>query len=164
MKRIFPTPISRAAVVTALSAAIAFSPMSAQPARAGDEQLGAIAAASFFAMITAGIIASAAKSKDGVVIGNRRGPHDRTPPRVDRRKLIPAQCEFTVRGGPDRGTYYASRCLKRNFDHWAFLPDRCEEKVWVPRQGANVNAYDAQCLARFGYREAGSGGPRAARR
>ena len=86
-----------------------------------------------------------------MTIDQRQGRGNKGNPR----KLLPAQCDFTVYGGPDRGTYYGRRCLKRNFDHWALLPNRCEEKVWVPRDGRSVNAYDAQCLARFGYRERG---------
>lgn len=167
MKRIFPTPFARAAVVTALSASLAFSPMVAAPAYADDQRAGAIAAASFFALLTAGIIASAAQENKATQAdrrGNGRDRHDRDQRRrEDPRKALPAQCDLKVRKGPDRGTYYARRCLKRNFDYWAYLPARCEDKVWVPRRGRNVNAYDAQCLARFGYHEAGSRPPRSAR-
>ncbi|SMH47158.1 hypothetical protein [Maritimibacter sp. HL-12] len=169
MKRFFPKTFARTAIVTALSASLAFSPITATPAHAGEKEIGAIAAASFFALMTAGIIASAAKESNGKVVINRHGPkpgkpgHRRGPNRADPRKALPSQCEFTVHRGPDRGTYHGRHCLVKNFDHWAFLPDRCEEKVWVPRRGRNVNAYNAQCLSRFGYREVGQRGPRTSR-
>ena len=155
MTRFFPKSIAKTAIVTALSASLAFSPMTATPAKAGSDEAAAVAAASFFALVTAGIIASAARHNDGVVTIHRPGRHDRGHVQPDRRKILPAQCDFTVRRGPDRGTYYGRYCLRNNYNHVASLPARCLEKVWVPRRDRNVNAYDAQCLARFGYRERG---------
>ncbi|GGD19906.1 hypothetical protein [Sinisalibacter lacisalsi] len=166
MAFIFTKSITRTAIVTALSASLALTPVSVTPARAGEAELGAVAAASFFALVTAGIIASAAKENSGGSVIDRHPPArhpGRGPQRPDPRKTIPAQCDLYVQGGPDRGVYYTRSCLMRNFDYWAFLPDRCEERVWVPRLRQNVNAYDAQCLARFGYKEAQSR-PRSVRR
>jgi len=154
MTRFFPKSIAKTAIVTALSASLALSPMTATPAQAGNDDAAAVAAASFFALITAGIIANAAKKNQGAWTIDRRDQRpDRSP---NRRKLLPSKCELVVRGGPDRGTYFGRRCLKRNYNHVASLPARCLDKVWVPRRSRNVNAYDAQCLARFGYRERGA--------
>ena len=45
------------------------------------------------------------------------------------------------------------------FSYAASLPDRCEQLVDVAGRSRNIRAYDAQCLARQGYREAGSHEP-----
>jgi hypothetical protein len=173
MTRFFPKTFARTAIVTALSASLAFSPVAAAPAYAGDRDAGAIAAASFFALITAGIIASAAKDNAGRVTIDRhapkasrpgapRGHQDRGPNRADPRKALPNQCEFTIHRGPDRGTYYGRNCLVRNFDYWPYLPDRCETRV-KGQGNRSVKAYAANCLARYSYNEQ-SRGPRSSRR
>lgn len=142
----FARHISKRAVATALAAALALTTATTAPARAGDEEIGAIAAASFFALIAAGIIASQ----------NHRGSGGHHP-RLDPKKALPAACHITVHRGPDRGTWYARRCLRRNFTYAARLPAQCEDLVYVPRRSGNIRAYDDQCLARFGYREAWAG-------
>jgi hypothetical protein len=162
----FKTP-ARSAMAATLAAALAFTPLTAAPAQAGnDEAVGAIAAASFFALLTAGVIASAATSgrddaprrADAPRAHSPRDPRPGMPrpgrgrdiPRTDPRKILPEDCEFTVTHGRDRGSYYVSQCLNRNFRYAAYLPDRCEERIesWG---GRRVRAYDATCLARFGY-------------
>ncbi len=161
MTRFFPKSLARTGIITVLSASLALSPIAATPAKAGNDDAAAFAAASFFALLTAGIIASANQHGDRRVVitppNTRPSRGDRERPRVNRRKVLPARCELVVHRGPDRGTYYRRACLKRNFDYWQSLPKRCEERVWVPRRDRNVNAYDAQCLSRFGYRERGDG-------
>lgn len=163
----FRNPFSksgRPVIAAMLAATLALTSVTATPARAGGEdKVGAIAAASFFALITAGIIAGAASQhRDDKALpaprGSRHGWGDR---RDDRRKVLPAQCEFTVRHGRDAGTYYDSHCLKRSFNYWPYLPDRCEERVDL-RGSRDRNAYDARCLARYGYRE--EAWPRSGRR
>ncbi|GKY86315.1 hypothetical protein STA1M1_01840 [Sinisalibacter aestuarii] len=150
-------------MIATLTAALALSPLAASPARAGNEEtIGAIAAASVFALITAGIVANAATQKGHKSTPTphhytpRRDPepnrwdHGRT--RTDPRKLLPAQCEFSVNHGRDRGSYYSSQCLQRSFNHWPYLPDRCEKRIDGPGRH-DIRAYDASCLARYGYRE-----------
>jgi len=168
MTRFFPKTIARTAIVSALSASLAFSPITASPAHAGEKEIGAIAAASFFALVTAGIIASAAKENAGKVTIDRHRPRAAAPgnrpgpKRADPRKALPSQCEFTIHRGPDRGSYYGRHCLVRNFDYWPYLPDRCETRV-KGRGNQSVKAYSESCLARYGYKEEG-GRPRSARR
>lgn len=168
MTRFFPTTIARTAIVTALSASLALSPMTASPAHAGEKEIGAIAAASFFALVTAGIIASAAKENAGKITIDRHAPRAskpgsrRGPNRADPRKALPSQCDFTINRGRDRGTYYGHNCLVRNFDYWPYLPDRCETRV-KGRGNHWVKAYSESCLARYGYTEE-TGRPRSARR
>lgn len=159
---------ARSALAATLAAALALSPITAAPAQAGTEdKAGAIAAASFIALLTAGIIASNAQQNRAqppqfTFTPSRRHDdrHDNRA-RTDRRKVLPQQCEFTVRHGKDRGTYYDSRCLRSTFNGWPYLPDRCEERIAV-RGGRDTYGYDAQCLARFGYSDGKP--PRSARR
>lgn len=133
--------LSRQAVAASLAAALAFSTATAAPARA-DTDADAIAAAAFFGLVAAAIIATSRNDVD-------RAP---PPPAADRRKLLPADCRFTIPHGADRGTWYGRRCLVANFDHWPLLPYRCERKVDLPRLHYDVAAYRAGCLAQFGYR------------
>lgn len=147
MTRLFPTPFSRVVVVTALSASLAFSPMAAAPAKAGGDEVGAIAAATILGLITAGVIVSAANEANA---GQRDTHHGR--PYYDPDKLLPAQCNLHVRKGPDKGHYYERGCLHWNFRGYRDLPDQCKDEVWIPREGQNETAFDARCLARFGYR------------
>lgn len=158
---------TRSALAATLAAALALSPITATPAQAGNEdKVGAVAAASFLALLTAGIIASSAQQNRAnpprFTVTTNRGRDDRhdNRARTDRRKVLPAQCEFTVRHGKDRGTYYDSSCLRTQFNGWPYLPDRCEERITA--RGRTTYGYDAQCLARFGYREGNP--PRSARR
>jgi hypothetical protein len=160
-RSVFRKP-ARSAMVATLTAALALTPLTASPAQAGTEdKVGAIAIASVLALFTAGIIAKAASQRDTTPDRHTQpGRHDPPwhsgepdrPPRTDPRKLLPAQCGFTVAYGRDRGSYYGSQCLQRNFTHWPFLPDRCEERV-EGRGRHDVKAYDATCLARYGYSE-----------
>lgn len=163
----------RAGLAATLATALALTSVAASPARAGSEQtVGAIAAASFFALLTAGIIASTASQnrytpppvtyKPPPGGGDPRWGSGPGRPGVDPRKALPAQCEFTVRHGKDRGTYYDARCLQREFSFWPYLPDRCEQRIDV-HGGRDIRGYDATCLARYGYTEA-KPGPRSAHR
>lgn len=148
---------ARSAIAATLAAALALSPITATPAQAGSkDKAGAIAAASFLALLTAGIIASSsARARDSATI-HVTPPRDQRrerPPastRVDRRKLLPQECSYSVNRGPDRGDYFISSCLRDEFRFWPYLPDRCETDLRT-RGGRNVAAYDASCLARFGY-------------
>jgi len=146
---------ARSALAATLAAALALTPITATPARAGDQNdVGAIAAFSLLALITAGLVATSVARRDEPRHAGR--PYSPNPgPRVDPRKALPAQCEFTVRRGHDRGTYYGSRCLKRAFSYWANLPARCEERIDV-LGGPDKRVYDAQCLTSYGYTKARS--------
>jgi hypothetical protein len=153
IRNVFKMP-ERTAMIAAISAALAFTPITATPARA-DEKAGAIAAASILALITAGIIASSTKqgfsySKPDV---HYRPPHrgGRDWPRVDRRKLLPAHCEFRISHGRDRGTYFGKQCLKRDFSYWTYLPARCERHIDL-RGRPDRRGYESYCLAQYGYR------------
>lgn len=159
---------ARSALAATLAAALALSPITATPAQAGTEdKAGAIAAASFLALLTAGIIASNAQQNRAhpprvtVTPLHRNDDRRDNRARTDRRKILPEQCEFTVRHGKDQGTYYESNCLRSTFNGWPYLPDRCEERINV-RGGRDTYGYDAQCLARFGYSDGKA--PRSARR
>lgn len=156
IRNMFKLP-ARAAMVAAISAALALTPITATPARAGEDKTGAIAAATILALITAGIIASNTKpgfsySKPEV---HYRPPHygGRKPPQIDRRKLLPAQCEFQITRGRDRGTYFGKRCLKRNFSYWTHLPARCEKHIDL-RGRPDRRGFESNCLARYGYKAA----------
>lgn len=151
---------ARPALAATLAASIALTPVAAMPARA-DEQVGAIAAAGILALLMSGIFASG-QDQGGLAIstpprGNTglwdRDREDGHRPRLDPRRALPEVCEFTLRHGRDRGTYYGRHCLVQNFGYWPYLPDRCEQRVSL-RDRFPTAAYDAQCLARFGYREA----------
>lgn len=156
---------ARSAIAAMLAAALAITPITATPAHAGNEDtVGAVAAASFFALLTAGIIASTAqKNRDQrprAAVTPWRQNDNRRDGRA-RRKVLPEQCEFTVRRGKDRGTYYESRCLRSEFRGWPYLPGRCEKHINL-RGGRSTYGYKAQCLARFGYTDDTT--PRSARR
>ena len=138
MTRTLTGSLSKKALAATLAGALALTTASVAPARA-DSNADAIAAAAFFGLVAAAIIAT---SRDD-------GSH---PPAVAPRKLLPADCRFQIRNGADRGKWYGRGCLVAHFDHWRLLPDRCERWVEVPRRGHDVVAYRAQCLARAGYR------------
>jgi hypothetical protein len=161
--------LTRPALAASLAASLALTPITAAPARAGNDLAGGIAAASFFALLTAGLLSSSAAS------GSTQSAHPQPAPdrgwrspdhddssrygshndwhSSDRRKLLPSQCSFTLKHGSDRGTYFDRTCLVRNFDYWGYLPERCEEKVSAPGRFRS-SAYEAGCLRRYGYREA----------
>ena len=132
--------LSSKALAATLAGALALTSVPVAPARA-DTNADAIAAAAFFGLVAAAIIAT-----------TRDDPGWSPPPSVDRRKLLPAECRFTIHSGADRGTWYGRQCLVANFGHWPLLPHRCERKVDLPRRPYDVTAYRARCLAQFGYR------------
>ncbi len=132
---------SKKAVAATLAGALALTTAGVAPARA-DTNADAIAAAAFFGLVAAVIIAS-----------SRNGTSQ--PRTVAPRNPLPAECRFHIRHGPDRGTYFGRRCLVANFDQWPRLPDRCERQVELPHRYYDVIAYDAQCLARSGFRADG---------
>lgn len=157
---------ARHGLAATLAAALAISPITATPAQAGDEnKVGAIAAVSLLALLTAGIVvANANDSKDQAGKGlprMRDGRNDTNrhqggynhPPRgtwVDPRKLLPDECDLEKRVDGKVRTYYPTRCLKNEFAYWPYLPERCETRIkdWG---GRKVSAYDGSCLARYGY-------------
>lgn len=142
MTHVFRFP--KQALGATLAGALALTTATAAPVQAGDVKINAdaIAAASFFALVAAAVIATSRKN-------NLPGPEVERP---DPRKVLPADCRFDVRHGPDRGRYYGRQCLVANFDYWPLLPDRCESAVEVTSRRPDITAYDASCLARFGYR------------
>lgn len=156
--------VTSPALAVALAASLALTSVAATPARAGSEDtIGAIAAVSFFALLTAGLIASSASQARDDAHALPPAPHDPhyvppgfrpgysawSPPRRDPRKILPAQCGFIVSHGRDAGRYYDSACLRREFSYWPYLPDRCEEHIDIP--GPDRRGYDVQCLAHYGY-------------
>lgn len=72
-------------------------------------------------------------------------------PPVDPQKILPSDCRFEIGQGRDSGTWYGRQCLVANFAHWPFLPDHCERRLDLPRRRQDIAAYDATCLARFGF-------------
>lgn len=162
----FKTRFTKPIIAAGLAAAIAFSPATATPARADSDQVAAVIGAGALALIIGGIIASDAQGRGRVTVTtptrsdrywndhNRRDNRRDERPRVDTRKLLPARCDIDVRRGPKAGTYYTKTCLMQNFRNWPMLPERCETRLRTRTQG-RIAAYDAQCLARYGYVEAG---------
>ncbi len=150
--------ITRPALAATLAASVAFSPLAAAPARA-DQTTDAIAAAAILGLLGLGIVSNMGASNPQVTVNPpapARQPTHRQPfnqRRIDPRKALPARCEFTIHRGHDRGTYFDRRCLKRKFDFWGYLPDRCETSVTPPYR-ARGRSYDAHCLSRFGYQVA----------
>ena len=142
MTRTLTDGLKNKTLAVTLATALAVTATTATPARAETDAAGAIAAASFFALAATVIIASSRND-------TRRAPH---PGHPDPRKLLPADCRFDVGHGRDRGTYYGRRCLVTQFDHWSGLPNRCKERLDLPHRRHDLRVYDAQCLARAGYR------------
>jgi len=139
MNQTFAGSFSRKAVATTLAAALTFTTAGVAPARA-DNNGDAIAAAAFFGLVAVGIIA-ATRDKD-------TRPHYR--PGVSQPQYLPGACQFDIRRGADRGTWYGRQCLaERNIDVWS-LANRCKEWVRVPGRQKNIVAYSAQCLMRIG--------------
>lgn len=141
--------LPKQALGATLAAALALTTATAapSPASAGDVKINAdaIAAASFFALVAAAVIATSRKNSGP-------GPELERP---DPRKVLPADCRFDLRHGPGRGRFYGRRCLITRFDYWPYLPERCETAVELSPRRPDIIAYDASCLARFGYRTGG---------
>jgi hypothetical protein len=133
---------SRKALVASLAAALTFTPAGVAPARA-DGNGDAIAAAAFFGLVAAVIIAS---TRDRAA----HAPPPAVP--VAPRKLLPAECRFEIHSGADRGRWFGRNCLVAHYPNWPLLPDRCERRVELPRRHFHVVAYKAHCLAQAGYR------------
>lgn len=140
MTRIHPGFLSRKAVAAILAGTLALTTATVAPARADNKD--AIAAAAFFGLVAVGIIAATRNAK-------ARAPQ---PPIIAPRHDLPAECRFQIRHGPDRGTWFARRCLVANDAHWRLLPERCKRRVELPRAHFSLVAYRARCLARAGYR------------
>lgn len=146
-----------------LATSVALSPLSAAPARA-DETTDTIAAVTIFGLLAAGILSNlgndaAQAAPNPATNGNRWehwndgwGSHHGTP-RVTSRKVLPQQCEFTIRHGSNRGIYFDRRCLKQKFEYWGYLPGQCETRVTPPYR-AHGRSYTATCLNHFGYQVA----------
>lgn len=134
-------PYPRKALGLALAAALAVTGLPAAPARA-DGNADTIVAVSFFALVAAAVIAGSQKN-------NLPGP---VLPQPDPRKTLPDSCRFEVMHGAEKDTFYGSQCLVARFDHWPYLPDRCETALDFPHRRLDLRAYDAACLDRYGYR------------
>lgn len=153
MKWPLPKPTRHNLLSATLATALALSPLTASPARAGnDEQIGALAFGSILGLITAGVVISSL---------NQNRPHTQPVPTgpqpgVGPRKILPGYCKFSVPYGANRGTYFGRQCLIRNFSYWPSLPRHCGRWVNQPAR-SGVKAYRARCLAREGYV---TGGPR----
>ncbi len=155
--------ITRPALAATLAASVALSPLAVAPAQA-DQTTDAIAAAAILGILGLGIVSNMGAPNPQVTI-NRTAPARQpayTPPtyrqpdrfhRIDPRKSLPGQCEFTIPRGHDRGTYFDRRCLKQKFDFWGYLPGQCETNVTAPNR-ARGRSYDARCLSRYGYQVA----------
>lgn len=118
----------------------------AAPARAGDDDV----AKAIGGLLTLFVIGKALEN------ANRDDrPQNTTVNRPNRRSpfAIPAQCvvEIDRRHGPDTSVAI-KRCLDRERQARSPLPRRCEVDVRARR--GNLDAYDMECLNRFGYRVA----------
>ena len=140
--RAFAAKTSRRACAATLAGALALTTATAAPARA-DGNGDAIAAAAFFGLVAAVLVATA--RSDTAHPGG--GP---LPPAVSPHRALPADCRFEIRYGPDRGVWYGRQCLVSHYLNWDRLPGICAERVELPRQRYDVVAYEAGCLADYG--------------
>lgn len=157
----------RTFITTVLAAAIAITGLGVAPAQAGDKDLARF----LVGVATIGIIAAAiedGKRHDNghvtrqdhytppVVHAPQRPPvHVAPRPLPDRARIaaLPTRCLQTVTDRRGARQVYAAGCLQRNDIRVNALPDRCALAVIGPK-GGQRNAFDAQCLANYGYRTA----------
>ena len=133
-----------------LAATMAFTSLSATPARAADSgEIGRflLGAGTLF------IIGSALSNR------NKHRPEvHRVHPNPDRdyrprvhRKYVPGSCfrRFETRHGVIRG--YPVRCLRNNMRNFHALPGGCRVRLHVPNVGPR-NLFRARCLRNNGWR------------
>lgn len=156
MTKTLPQIFIRPLIALSLAAGIALTPVSAAPAKAGNDELAAFIAA-LTAMVVIGAVIEDGRDRD-------RG-RDRTVRRWDRDKVLPESCLKSYRARDGVKAYFSKRCLKRSFRHFQRLPDRCEKTVRVrtrdrdrgwerdgqTRRFKRVNVYKPRCLRRAGY-------------
>lgn len=138
--------------------AIAVTGLSAAPARAGDNDVGAAVAAILGLAIVGAVIADRRKDDKArtPVKPNyntqhiqRRPIQKPLPPRVSR-KLLPQQCLRSVRTANGRNAHvFAAGCLNRSYDHVRSLPRACV-RTFQGRNGQR-RGFGARCLNRHGY-------------
>lgn len=147
--RAFVGKTSRTACAATLAGALALTTATVAPARA-DGNGDAIAAAAFFGLVAAVLVATARSDRahpGGEVL----------PPAVSPHRALPEDCRFDIRYGPDRGAWYGRQCLVSHYRDWDRLPGVCAERVELPRQRYDVVAYEARCLADYGLVRAETG-------
>lgn len=160
-------------IALVLAAAVAVTGLGAAPAQANDRDL-----ARFLAGLAAvGIVAAAINDKqrrDDRARGHvtRQQPYyppvvhapprhqgyqnhvaPRPLPQKARAAILPSQCLLTVSDRRGARNVYGANCLQNSNISTARLPDRCALTV-VGQQGRGRTAYDAGCLADYGYRTA----------
>lgn len=118
------------------------------PARADDRDL----ARALAAIAIVGIIATAAKDRDGDRDGPRHEQHPHYPPQQARAPRVPAVCGIEISGRSTRATVYGERCLRDEGFDWR-LPRHCARPARI--YGQNDRIYTEQCLRDAGFRIGG---------
>lgn len=151
MTRRTDTASPKKTLAAGLALALALTAASPNPVRA-EERHDALAAVAFLGFVAAAIVAGS-KGKGGRSDGPLAddpgwGPHDPDPAWTE---PLPAACQFDIRHGPDRGSWFGQRCLRASYPDWRWLPDHCAWPVALDYDRPDIVAYDAACLADQGY-------------
>lgn len=150
----------RLAITAFLSVGIAMSPISATPARAGNDDLARALAA--LALLGIAGAATAGDRDSRVTIGRQRHSSVQQyrpllrkyrPSARHRRahavRALPARCLRHVRTRRGVWPVFGARCLSRTNVATARLPRRCIERIRF--RGRDHAVFDARCLSHSGW-------------
>lgn len=143
-----PLRIHRQFIATIAAAAIAITGVSAAPARAGDDEVGAALAALLGLAIVGAVIHDKNKDKKRRHVVHTPVHPKPIPPRVNR-KLLPQQCLRSFNTHQGKARIFGQRCLNQNYRFAQNLPAACHRQVWTSR-GWRAG-FGARCLNRHGY-------------
>lgn len=159
--------MSRRFIATIIAGAIAISGFTAQPVRAGNENLERF----LLGAATLVILGAAIENGRKEVVVKRHHTPRATPARraqpidalkarthtprthqhnAHRRALLPEYCLRTVRSHKGPRTIYGRGCLKNNYRAFGALPDQCRARIQGP-QGTR-HGFRPGCLYRAGFR------------
>lgn len=142
-------------IAPVVAASLAFTPMAATPARAGDDDVAKALAGIALLAIIGSAVASDGRAPATVTHPPKyhppqyHPPKPVTPPRPVLKRKLPAQCREVLRHGGQQRTYYGKACLERTLNRVARLPDNCRTVVNV--FGRNRQVYLGSCLRRAGW-------------
>ncbi len=142
MTHLAPRFFLRPVVAMFLAAALAFTPVAASPARAGNDD----AAKVIGALIVLGLIGAAI---------NHNSRTNTAIPNPLHLKNLPGSClkTFDTRFGNE--SFFGKRCLRNNFQNWAGLPAQCALTIQTENWNGNQvqrHVYQPRCLRQEGYR------------